>query len=220
MSVPKALGEFFANSENFGKVFEPPPSTMYAARVNGAPQNPKTALSGSWERRIFMFSATYPSFSRARSLGEPISASDLFFTVRSISIPPPSLKRYGNPSASGIVSMSENAIAQSNPKRRMGCMAASAASSGVLTIPRNPRFSFNSRYSGKYLPACLIIQRGGRAVGLPSQASRNSCLGVVFAASILSFPHYRGGDGVCKFRFKQHEKREVGGGSGGNYNGA
>ena len=72
--------------------------------------------------------------------------------------------------------MSEKAIAQSKSKRRMGCKAASTAISGFFTIPKKPYFCFKSLYSGKYLPACLIIHIGGRGTLSPPQAARKSSL--------------------------------------------
>ena len=79
--------------------------------------------------------------------------------------------------------MSENRIAASNPKRRTGCNVTSAAHSGLKHRSRKPpAFSRTARYSGKYRPACRIIQTGGTACRcLPSTRSS----GFVPRASVL-----------------------------------
>jgi len=70
--------------------------------------------------------------------------------------------------------MSENRIAASNPKRRIGCSVTSAAHSGVKhSLRKLPALSRSARYSGRYRPAWRIIQTGGTLWRLPSSTSRS-----------------------------------------------
>src|SRR6202158_3175583 len=68
--------------------------------------------------------------------------------------------------------MSEKMIAASTSSRATGCTVTSAARSGVLQSSRNEIFSRIARYSGRYLPACRIIQTGVVSTGSP-RAARN-----------------------------------------------
>src|SRR6185312_7064509 len=69
--------------------------------------------------------------------------------------------------------MSEKMIAASKAKRRIGCSVTSAASSGVKQRSRKlPALARTSRYSGKYRPACRIIQSGGTFCRRPASTSR------------------------------------------------
>src|SRR3954454_1681495 len=69
--------------------------------------------------------------------------------------------------------MSEKMIAASKLKRRIGCNVTSAAYSGVKHRSRKlPALARNSRYSGKYRPACRIIQIGGTGCRRPESTSR------------------------------------------------
>src|ERR1700743_816398 len=69
--------------------------------------------------------------------------------------------------------ISEKMIAASKLKRRIGCSVTSDAYSGVKHKSRKlPALARNSRYSGKYRPACRIIQIGGTACPRPESTSR------------------------------------------------
>ena len=62
-----------------------------------------------------------------------------------------------------------------------GCRVTSVARSGFLTISTKLYFSLSARYSGRYRPACLITQRGGRPLSLvPFRAELNSSLPFTF----------------------------------------
>jgi hypothetical protein len=69
--------------------------------------------------------------------------------------------------------MSEKRIAASTPSRSIGCFVTSAASSGVLHIVRNEFFPRIFWYSGRYLPACRMIQTGVTSTGSRRHAFRN-----------------------------------------------
>ena len=67
--------------------------------------------------------------------------------------------------------MSLNTIAASRGNRASGCRVTSLAKVGSRTISRKLYFSFSALYSGKYRPACRIIQSGGLSRGLQASAS-------------------------------------------------
>src|SRR3990170_9039647 len=69
--------------------------------------------------------------------------------------------------------MSEKRIAASTPSRSIGWIVTSAASSGVLHIVRNEFFPRIFWYSGRYLPACRMIQTGVTSTGSRRHALRN-----------------------------------------------
>jgi hypothetical protein len=70
--------------------------------------------------------------------------------------------------------MSEKIIAASKSKRRIGCKVTSAANSGVMHMVQNePAARLVSWYSGRYLPACRIIQIGGGVTAFFSNTDRN-----------------------------------------------
>src|SRR5689334_22310458 len=70
--------------------------------------------------------------------------------------------------------MSEKMIAASSAKRRSGWSVTSHASSGVFASARKlPALRLVSLYSGRYRPACRVIQTGVYGVGSRSSA-RNS----------------------------------------------
>ena len=76
--------------------------------------------------------------------------------------PFPSIKETPRPRASGIVRMSEKIIAASKSYLSIGCKTNSQQISGVLHISRKfLKFDLTFLYSGRYLPACLIIHIGG-----------------------------------------------------------
>src|SRR5256886_12014784 len=75
--------------------------------------------------------------------------------------------------ASAGMRISEKTITPSTPSRRKGCKETSVANSGVLQTSRNPCFARISRYSGRYRPACRIIQTGRRGTVSPRQARRD-----------------------------------------------
>ena len=73
----------------------------------------------------------------------------------------PSTKETPRPRASGIVRMSEKIIAASKSYLSIGCKTNSQQISGVLHISRKfLKFDLTFLYSGRYLPACLIIHMG------------------------------------------------------------
>src|ERR1700761_3668742 len=91
--------------------------------------------------------------------------------------PSPASKRTERPSACGTTRMSENRIAASKPKRRTGCSVTSAANSGVKhSLRKPPALARTSRYSGKYRPACRIIQTGGADRRPPERTSSRGLL--------------------------------------------
>ena len=95
---------------------------------------------------------------------------DLGISIGSSFGPSPATNATLRPSACGITRISENRIAASKPKRRIGCKVTSAASSGEKQRSRNPpAFSRTARYSGRYRPACRIIQTGGMRLPLAVQ---------------------------------------------------
>src|SRR5580698_5123070 len=70
--------------------------------------------------------------------------------------------------------ISEKMTAASKLKRRIGCSVISAAYSGVKQRSRKPpALARSSRYSGKYRPACRIIQIGGTFWRRPASTSMN-----------------------------------------------
>src|ERR1700722_17522354 len=74
--------------------------------------------------------------------------------------------------------ISEKMIAASKLKRRIGCSVISAAYSGVKHRSRKPpALARNSRYSGRYRPACRIIQIGGTAWRRPESTSMKALMG-------------------------------------------
>src|SRR5471030_1447014 len=75
------------------------------------------------------------------------------------------------PIASGTTRMSLKRMAASTPRMSTGCSETCAASSGDLHRSRNFTFSRTARYSGRYRPACRMIQTGVRLTGFPKQAS-------------------------------------------------
>ena len=88
-------------------------------------------------------------------------SSGLFIGFEKIG-PFPSTKETPRPRASGIVRISEKIIAASKSYLSIGCKTNSQQTSGVLHISRKfLKFDLTARYSGRYLPACLIIHTGG-----------------------------------------------------------
>ena len=80
--------------------------------------------------------------------------------------PSPSTKVTCCPSAYGTTRISENKIAASKPKRRIGCNVISAARLASKQRSRKPAaFSRKARYSGRYRPACRISQSGSNSSG-------------------------------------------------------
>ena len=78
------------------------------------------------------------------------------------------------PIACGTTRISEKRIAASVPICSIGIKVILAASSGVLQRVKKSYFSFSFIKSGKYLPACLIIQTGGLETLSPFSASSKS----------------------------------------------
>src|SRR5471030_370104 len=78
--------------------------------------------------------------------------------------PTPWVKLKSPPMASAVTNISENRIAASIPSKSTGSMVTSAASSGVLHIPRNEYLFLISQYSFIKRPAWRIIHTGGRSV--------------------------------------------------------
>src|SRR5438045_7140101 len=73
--------------------------------------------------------------------------------------------------------MSEKMMAASSGKRRSGCSVTSHASSGVLASARKlPALRRVSLYSGRYRPACRMIQTGVYGVGSRISARSNVSL--------------------------------------------
>ena len=65
----------------------------------------------------------------------------------SITGPSPAWKSNGMPSGASGIRRSENRIAASKPKARIGCRVTSTASSGVRQISSSVCFSRSARYS-------------------------------------------------------------------------
>jgi hypothetical protein len=76
------------------------------------------------------------------------------------------------PIASGTTMMSQKRIAASRGKRSTGWIVTSAASFGVSTTSKKSCSARISRYSGRYRPACRIIQTGVRSVVSPRAVRR------------------------------------------------
>ena len=67
----------------------------------------------------------------------------------------------GIPIASGITKISEKIIAASRSNLLIGIRVVWHASSGVLqSFKKSPVFCLSFLYSGRYLPACLMIHMG------------------------------------------------------------
>ena len=80
-------------------------------------------------------------------------------------------------------------MAASTPSRRTGCSVISQASSGVRHDARKSCCARSARYSGRYRPACRMIQTGVRSTGSRRQARRKS--GSVAAAGDVASPRAR-----------------------------
>ena len=153
------------------KLFDPPPSTMYAARVKGAPAKPMTGTASCSAARVFrMASATNP----VRSTGSGTASFSMSAGVRSGEgkCGPLSPSSSSIPMASVGMRMSEKMIAASTPRRRTGCTVTSAARSGVLQRGRKSIFSRMARYSGRYRPAWRMIHTGVTSTGCRRAARR------------------------------------------------
>ena len=75
--------------------------------------------------------------------------------------------------ASGTTRMSLKRMAASTPRMSTGCIVTSAARSGVLHSVRKETFARTARYSGKYLPACLMNHTGVQSGCSPLHALMN-----------------------------------------------
>ena len=69
--------------------------------------------------------------------------------------------------ATQVKSLLEKYGFASTPMISIGCSVISHASSGVWQRSKNPYFSRNTIYSGKYRPAWRIIHTGGRSTVSP-----------------------------------------------------
>eukprot|EP00667_Euglena_gracilis_P034175 EG_transcript_58264 len=74
------------------------------------------------------------------------------------------------PRAWGTTRMSLKMMAASKSKRSMGCSVAAHAHSGVRQRLKKSLSFMNSRYSGRYRPACRIAHTGMRGTGWPRAA--------------------------------------------------
>ena len=134
------------------KLFEPPPSTMYAARVNGAPAKPMTgteSCSAARVRRIA--SATKPVVSTGSGHHElldvrrgPQRRGEVRPAVAELELHP---HRLGGDEDVG----EDDRRVHAEPAT--GWTVTSAARSGVLQSGRKSIFSRMARYSGRYRPA-------------------------------------------------------------------
>ncbi len=115
--------------------------------MNGAPANPISGVSGSSRRTIAIVSITKPV--RASGSKGAIRARSSGVRSGAGSRGPSSVNSTARPIASSGTSRSENRIAASNPKRRIGWIVTSAASLGVLHSSRKLTFDRTSRYSGR-----------------------------------------------------------------------
>src|SRR3954465_13889126 len=155
----------------FSKLRDVFPSIMYAASVQGPPQNP---ISGTLPARRFfvsrMVSSTNPSDSRGPGTrSRSTSARDWSGSGK---CGPLSSNSSASPIASAPPRVSLNGMAASTPRRSTGWIVTSAARSGVLQSWRNPTFERIARYSGKYLPAWRMNQTGVQSGSSRLQARR------------------------------------------------
>src|SRR4051812_3647327 len=170
----------------FSKLRDVFPSIMYAASVQGPPQNP---ISGTLPARRFfvsrMVSSTNPSDSRGSGTrSRSTSARDRSGSGK---CGPLSSSSSASPIASETTRMSLNRMAASTPRRSTGWIVTSAARSGVLQSSRNPTFDRIARYSGKYRPACRMNQTGVQSGSSRLQARRYRSARDI-ASSIASGP--------------------------------
>src|SRR3990170_7150619 len=124
--------------------------------------------------------------------------------------PFPSWNSRGTPIASTGTRMSEKRIAASTPSRSIGWIVTSAASSGVLHIVRNVFFSRIFWYSGRYLPACRMIQTGVTSTGSRRHALRNRYSAISTSqrkGTFLIFLRNRGCDPHVQRKKKKREFR-------------
>src|SRR3970040_2197438 len=155
-------GRAAAKVRSVGNSFVPRPSTRYAASVHGAPQKPSSAVD--------VGSSARPSLSAGRTSRATVSGSG----SRSCAMPAASLmgcattgpgsKSKSMPRAGNGLMMSANTIAASSGNRRIGINVTSAASSAFVASALKLCTLRNSRYSGRYRPACRMIHNGRRGV--------------------------------------------------------
>lgn len=171
---------------DFWNVLVPPPSTIYAKSVHGAPQNPISGTSPfSSFLVIVIASNTYPSSSPTSTFSWSFLMSS--GVSRGLGKYGPGVMRTSIPIACGMTRISQNMIAASTrpEKRRMGCMVISVARVGVRHISKNSWSSRTFRNSmwngyarsspsaskknlpGRYLPAWRITHTGARSVSSP-----------------------------------------------------
>src|SRR5579862_7036327 len=141
------------------------PSTRYPATVNGPPQKPISACSGSSSARtIRTASRIGPAHSSGSATpSRPTAAAES--TRSSTTGPTPSTSSTSTPRPRTGDMMSAKRTAASTPCRRTGCRVTSAQSSGVPAISKKPCRSRSARYSGRERPACRMNQTGVRSAG-------------------------------------------------------
>ena len=115
--------------------------------MNGAPAKPMRGTSPSSRVTAAIVSSTNP----VRAAGSKRDSRSMSCGLRTGSgrRGPSSVNATAIPIASSGTSRSENRIAASNPKRRIGCSVTSAASLGDLQSSRKLTPARTARYSGK-----------------------------------------------------------------------
>ncbi len=116
--------------------------------MNGAPANPITGVSGP-SAAVTASIVSMTNGVRAAGSNGAIRPRSAAVRTGAGSRGPSSVNSTARPIASSGTSRSENRIAASNPKRRIGCSVTSAASFGVLQSSRKLTPERTCRYSGR-----------------------------------------------------------------------
>ena len=149
MTCSRSAGSSIIIFLMFRKSFDPPPSIMYEASVQGEPENPIRGTRPLSPRRVIAIASMTNRSCRSGSTGfSPLRSSADRRGVENRG-PSPSTMVRCIPIASGTTSMSEKSIAASTPMISTGWIVTSEAISGVLHIVRKSWRARTARYSGR-----------------------------------------------------------------------